>query len=243
MFVPPFADVLITIAPSVVEVAEPDCKKIEPDCDEPLTPLPAINEMSGVPAPVVPPVAVGETIFSPRPTPSVPPLMMDCVVPEPGVNVRTVEPPRTPATPYPIWPVVSVAEPPATVDHVPSPRRYVVLFAVPVPRRAVPTVPVLKFVAFNAVSPAPLPVKEVPVTAPFSVIVVLATLKSVAVFPERAMVSTVPDAVSVSFCMSMRNAAYVFVPSSGAHTRHTREPDAEAVWERYIAPAEPRTPA
>ena len=53
-------------------------------------------------------------------------------------------------------------------DQVPSPRRNVVELAVPEPRRAVPTVPVERLDAFSAVSAAPLPENDVPVTAPVS---------------------------------------------------------------------------
>src|SRR5664279_645917 len=48
--------------------------------------------------------------------------------------------------------------------HVPSPRKNDVLFAVPVPSRAVPTVPEARLDAFNVVIPAPVPVIA-PVTA------------------------------------------------------------------------------
>ncbi len=48
----------------------------------------------------------------------------------------------------------------------PSPRKNVVLFAVPEPRRAVPTVPEDKFDAFNDVNAEPSPEKPVALTTP-----------------------------------------------------------------------------
>jgi hypothetical protein len=88
-----------------------------------------------------------------------------------------------PRPPVPSKLVADVAV--ATSDHAPSPRRNLVEFAVPVPRRAVPTVPLDKLLAFSDVREAPLPENEVPVTAPVSVIAVAATVKLAAVLPER----------------------------------------------------------
>ena len=69
--------------------------------------------------------------------------------------------------------------------HVPSPRKKVVELAVPEPRRAVETVPVERLDAFRAVRPEPLPVNDVPVTAPVRLMAVASTLNWVAVLPER----------------------------------------------------------
>jgi len=74
------------------------------------------------------------------------------------------------------------------VIHVLLPARYVVALAVPVPRRAVPTVPELRLDAFKLVKLAPEPLKPVDVNNP-----VLGL--NVNLVDDTSIVDTVPDVV------------------------------------------------
>lgn len=69
--------------------------------------------------------------------------------------------------------------------HVLSPRKNVVLLAVPDPRRAVGTVPEPRLEAFNAVNAVPVPLNDVPETAPVNVIVGDVNVIVLSVVPER----------------------------------------------------------
>ena len=57
-----------------------------------------------------------------------------------------------------LLPIIRLDAPTLGAAHAPSPRRNVVVFAVPVPRREEATVPDDKLLAFNVVNPEPLPV-------------------------------------------------------------------------------------
>jgi len=123
------------------------------------------------------------------------------IVPEPVIGppevVRPVVPPETATE-------VTVPLPPDGVAQVPSPRRKVVEEAVPEPRRAVPTVPVERFDALRAVRAEPSPLKDVPDTAPVSVIAVPVSVMLVAVLLERATCSHAVPTVYESFAKSQR---------------------------------------
>jgi len=97
-----------------------------------------------------------------------------------------------------VVPVKEPASPVPAVAHVPSPRRYVVEFAVPDPRRAVPTVPEDRFDAFSVVKFAPETAPNRPDQVPV-VIVPTDVNDEVTMFeasevPVRALPALVPPA-------------------------------------------------
>lgn len=148
-----FGTVVHVLSPrrNVVLFAVPEPRRAVPTV--PVERFDAFNDVRLAPEPlkdpeVVAPVTVNE--------PSVPTLVKD--------EFTTLE--------ASVVPVNVLASRALSVCQVPSPRRNVVLFAVPVPRRAVPTVPDARLDAFNAVKPVPVPLNDVPVTAPVKLIAV-----------------------------------------------------------------------